>query len=311
MTKDEAKAAEERAVFREFAEAAGLRLVPDSIQSRPPPEPDILCTLENGERVAFELVRLVDQDLAHVTAKAIDDPDHPQAVWFGDPTFESIEEKFEKDYVTPHPIELLAWGGDTLLPRDVWVPTFETRLRALFDSKPLRFRRLWVFNAGRLAAKDPIWVVHPPPNTSRRTQTAPLTILLRVIVGLSALAMASPLPWILAPRLDLHIEPAMFLIVALLAALSIPLARWAVGSWMAAALFGAIANLAWSYSLVLDPAAGPFLGLFLLAPYAAFTVSGCIGWFRERERKHRWIGVLAPPVLYILPFLVAGFLNTR
>ncbi len=81
MTKDETKASEERAVFREFVEAARLRVEPDSIQSRPPPEPDILCTLEHGTLVAFELVRLVDQDLARGVARAIRDPNDSIPRW--------------------------------------------------------------------------------------------------------------------------------------------------------------------------------------------------------------------------------------
>jgi hypothetical protein len=147
MTKEEAKAAFERSVFRDFAEAARLPLVRGSIESRPPPEPDILCTVEGGTRVAFELVCLVDQDLAHVTAQAIANPAEPRGVWFDDPTFERIREKLvAKEYKTVHPMELLAWGDDTLLPRSSWEPMFADQVRALFDSTPSRFRRLWVAN---------------------------------------------------------------------------------------------------------------------------------------------------------------------
>ena len=39
------KAESERRAFSEFAAAAGLQVVPGSVQSRPPPEPDILCEL--------------------------------------------------------------------------------------------------------------------------------------------------------------------------------------------------------------------------------------------------------------------------
>lgn len=131
---------------------------------------------------------------------------------------------------------------------------------------------------------------------------------MRLVSGLAALAMASPLPWGLGPLL--HLDSAQFVLVAALAVLAIPLGRWAVGSWTAAAIIGACANLGWSYALVLDPqAAGLFLGMFLLAPYAAFTLAGCIGWFRDRDRKHRWLGVVTPPVLYVLPFIVLDAVN--
>ena len=49
------KAARERKEFRAAADVAGLQIVLRSIRSRQHPEPDILCTLRNGERVAFEL----------------------------------------------------------------------------------------------------------------------------------------------------------------------------------------------------------------------------------------------------------------
>jgi hypothetical protein len=169
MTKDEAKAAVERAVFREFAAATRLAVLPESIESRPPPEPDILCMFEGGLRVAFELVRLVDQDLAHVTAQAIADPSNPKGVWFDDPTLERIQEKLtSKNYQTPHPMELLAWGDDTLLPRSIWVPKFAGDLRALFNMTRSRFQRLWVANLGPLAANGPVWLVHPEPALSER-----------------------------------------------------------------------------------------------------------------------------------------------
>ncbi len=66
-----------------------------------------------------------------------------------------------KEYETPHPMELLAWGDDTLFPREIWAPMFVAKLRVLFDATPSRFRRLWVANLGREAANDPVWLVHP------------------------------------------------------------------------------------------------------------------------------------------------------
>jgi hypothetical protein len=163
MTNAEAQAADERAVFADFVKAARLRVVPESIQSRPPPEPDILCEIGGVGPVAFELVQLVDQDLAHGIALAIRDPDNAPGISFGDPTLERVQVKLRREYETPYPMELLAWGDDTLFPRDIWAPTFEAELRALFDAARSPFRRLWVVNVGRLAASDPVWLVHPRP----------------------------------------------------------------------------------------------------------------------------------------------------
>lgn len=54
----------ERAVFALFAEAAGLPLVPSTIESRKPPQPDIHCVFASGGRGRFELVEVIDTDLA-------------------------------------------------------------------------------------------------------------------------------------------------------------------------------------------------------------------------------------------------------
>lgn len=50
--------------FRAFAERGPLKIVPESIQSMPPPAPDIRCYLVSGERIAFELVELIDEGYA-------------------------------------------------------------------------------------------------------------------------------------------------------------------------------------------------------------------------------------------------------
>ena len=48
----------ELTVFRRFTKATDLPIATDSIEKRDPPEPDILCSLHTGERVAFELVEI-------------------------------------------------------------------------------------------------------------------------------------------------------------------------------------------------------------------------------------------------------------
>lgn len=126
------------------------------------------------------------------------------------------------------------------------------------------------------------------------------------MVGMLALVLTSPVPWVLG-RLDVSFAPTMAVVI-LLALAAMPMGRWAAGSWTSAAVIGAVANLCWSYGAFLDPAAGPWLSLFLLVPYLTFTVAGCIGFFRE-SRPRRWIGVVVPPVLYVLPFFLAGIVN--
>ena len=55
------QAERERDVFEAFAEAAPFSVLPDSIESRSPPEPDILCEIEGIGKVGFELTELIDQ----------------------------------------------------------------------------------------------------------------------------------------------------------------------------------------------------------------------------------------------------------
>jgi len=56
--------AKELAIFNRFAVASGLAIVQDSVEKLPPPEPDILCNVVGLGDVAFELVELIDEDLA-------------------------------------------------------------------------------------------------------------------------------------------------------------------------------------------------------------------------------------------------------
>ena len=49
---------EEIRVFQSFTRTAGLKVIPNSLEKRQPPEPDILCLFEDGSAVAFELVEI-------------------------------------------------------------------------------------------------------------------------------------------------------------------------------------------------------------------------------------------------------------
>ena len=49
---------EELRVFRHFVQVARLPVIPESIEKRYPPEPDVHCRLSHGEHVAFELVEI-------------------------------------------------------------------------------------------------------------------------------------------------------------------------------------------------------------------------------------------------------------
>jgi len=56
------QAEREREIFKVFAEVAPFTVLPSSIESRNPPEPDILCHIESHGQVGFELTELIDQE---------------------------------------------------------------------------------------------------------------------------------------------------------------------------------------------------------------------------------------------------------
>ena len=62
MSTQQAKS--ELAIFRLFAETSGLSVVPGSIESRAPREPDIRCVIADSGPHCFELVEVIDSDLA-------------------------------------------------------------------------------------------------------------------------------------------------------------------------------------------------------------------------------------------------------
>ena len=61
----------EQKIFLDFAKACRLVIQLDSIEKREPPEPDILCQMDQEEAVAFEMVELIDQGLAQQTYESI------------------------------------------------------------------------------------------------------------------------------------------------------------------------------------------------------------------------------------------------
>ncbi len=154
MNQRSKKAARERAIFTEFVNVAGLPVLSRSIESRPEPEPDILCELRGEGPVAFELGELIDQGLAR--AISIGDS-NGLAV---DDTALTMAAKLTKTYRTPHPMELVLYGWAIVLPRDAWLPKFGERLKDLLDRS--MFRRLWVANLSSRPGDRGIWLVHSP-----------------------------------------------------------------------------------------------------------------------------------------------------
>jgi hypothetical protein len=162
--REDDKAARDIRVFEAFAEYAvdrGLRVRPGSVENRRPREPDILCHFDGEGAVAFELVELVDSDLREEESVAIRKNRAAGAVWTADTTMERIRRKLlDKTYVTPHPMELLAWANPMITPPSEWMPKYEPEIRALRGAS--RFRRIWVANLGGPDDERGVWFVEPP-----------------------------------------------------------------------------------------------------------------------------------------------------
>lgn len=67
MAYDDQHSSREMKIFSRFAAVCGLPIRPGSIEKCQPPEPDILCTVEGEGPVAFEMVEIIDEDLARRT----------------------------------------------------------------------------------------------------------------------------------------------------------------------------------------------------------------------------------------------------
>jgi hypothetical protein len=67
MAYDDQHSSREMIIFSRFAAVSGLPIRPGSIEKCQPPEPDILCTIEDEGPVAFEMVEIIDENLAHRT----------------------------------------------------------------------------------------------------------------------------------------------------------------------------------------------------------------------------------------------------
>ena len=78
------KSRREVSVFQEFAERSGLPIVPNSIEKREPPEPDILCEVTGKGHVAFEIKEMCDEPIAKVvSALQKTKDDEPRFLWSG------------------------------------------------------------------------------------------------------------------------------------------------------------------------------------------------------------------------------------
>ena len=129
----------EREAFRRFVENLQQSADWGEVASRPEPEPDLLCIHVHRGPVAFELVSLVDPEIAKVFAAG--PKARIEAFLTSDSSERIVRKKLEKTYTTNAPgIELLVYtDGRTILPDDGIIPT----LMPLFGAHSHPFKRIW------------------------------------------------------------------------------------------------------------------------------------------------------------------------
>jgi hypothetical protein len=129
----------EQMVFERFIHRLGTQGAWTSINSRPEPEPDLLCIHAEQGPIAFELVSLTDPNLAEVQAAGL--KARQEAFSTSDPSERIVRSKLNKKYKTVAvQIELLIYtDGQIITPDDVIIPT----VLPLFEVVAHPFKRIW------------------------------------------------------------------------------------------------------------------------------------------------------------------------
>ena len=127
-----------------------MSIVPDSIEKRCPPEPDLLCRFSDGESVAFELKKICSEILEKGCSDSLKSGDQDGLFFRGDekPEEEKIKEAFKKHYVTEHPVELLFYPCDASFTFPGNVIPYIQECSHEYDHD---FRRVWYMGG----ANDP------------------------------------------------------------------------------------------------------------------------------------------------------------
>jgi len=138
MNKEAEKAERERFVFQKFFTTCALPIVPESVESRRPLEPDILCSHTVEGHIAFELVEICDGRLARKLS-AIDKEDF-RFFRSQDTSWSVLREKLRKSYKTDHPVELLCYVGRSLSADS----EIRAKIQPMLEMYNGQFRRIWL-----------------------------------------------------------------------------------------------------------------------------------------------------------------------
>jgi hypothetical protein len=138
-SKNSKKTAYELKCFEVFLNALGIDSGNGGAEVREPPEPDVLFHGKNGD-VGFELVELCDSDIAQ-TNKQLLIGGGVKLIYPNAPTTEIIKNKLLKNYITPHPIELLCFKTNRIFSPDDTI-CYELN-EAIASCSHVKFRRIW------------------------------------------------------------------------------------------------------------------------------------------------------------------------
>ena len=132
-SKDESKAKNERECFAEFLKIVGWPVDLARVESRSPPAPDILCTL-NGKSVAFEMLSVTQSEFLQPLTNA-------QIVYPDETTLrKNLVKKLNTEYKSNVPTELLIYYRNSMATNDLNL--LDTQ-EVLWNNSHDQFRRIW------------------------------------------------------------------------------------------------------------------------------------------------------------------------
>jgi hypothetical protein len=139
MDREEIKELREIEIFRRFVERSGIDVISNSVEHRPPPEPDILCRVRERGCIRFELTEACSREFS----EAINNP-RPvgsDSCFGADVTKETVLKKLGKSYPVPEPIELLVYtDGATGKPEHL----LEYDITDALQEKEGPFSKVWL-----------------------------------------------------------------------------------------------------------------------------------------------------------------------
>ncbi|MES2104140.1 MAG: hypothetical protein V4634_08980 [Pseudomonadota bacterium] len=141
MRTEQDKGIVELTVFRDFAQRAGLPVDDTSIEKRSgDSEPDILCTLGDEGKIAFELVEICDPMLAANIAYALVGGASAEPL-ASDPSIRIVRKKLGKTYRTDCPVELVCYTNGRTKAADHEILA---AIQPWFTAIKGPFRRAWL-----------------------------------------------------------------------------------------------------------------------------------------------------------------------